>query len=56
MKHVLATCLGRVITTEIGGMDGHNLDEVRFLNSVIITCNIAFSTTPLHKIEYYPAI
>lgn len=27
MKHVLATCLGRVITTELGGMDGHDLDE-----------------------------
>ncbi len=29
MKHVLATCLGRVITTEVGGTGGHNLDEVR---------------------------
>jgi len=27
MKHVLATCLGRVITTEMGGTAGHNLDE-----------------------------
>lgn len=28
MKHILATCLGRVITTEIGGLDGHQSDEV----------------------------
>ena len=28
MKHILATCLGRVITTEIGGSDGHQMDEV----------------------------
>jgi len=27
MKHILATCLGRVITTEIGGLDGHDLDD-----------------------------
>ena len=29
MKHVTATCLGRVVTTEVGGQEGHAMDEVR---------------------------
>ena len=27
MKHVVTTCLGKVIATEVGGADGHHLDE-----------------------------
>jgi len=47
MKHILATCLGRIITTEIGGLDGHQSDEklqmIRLPHGVFLNVD---TTTP----------
>jgi len=47
MKHILATCLGRVVTTEIGGLDGHQMDEklqmIRLPHGVFLNVD---TTTP----------